>query len=130
VKLVHEEDPGRDPELGALLAAVSGEAPVNEVDWEALRQRTVERAQAAKVERRSLRRRVRAFLGTAMAASVALLFMLTRSGDVGGGASLSGDPTLDEILASDVSDEELRALLAGAGGVEALLLLAASEDER
>ena len=118
----------RDPELRALLARVSGEAPLDQVDWEALHRRTVERASSATVRRFWVSRRVRAFLGTAMAASVALLFMVTRSGDVGSG-ELS-DPTLEEILTSDVSDEELRALLAGAGGVDALLLLAASENER
>lgn len=120
----------RDPELGALLARVSGEAPVDQVEWDALRRGAVERASAVSVRRFALRRRVRAFLGTAMAASVALLFMVTRSGNVGSGELSAGDPTLDEILSSDVSDEELRALLAGAGGVDALLLLAASENER
>ena len=122
----------RDRELGALLAAVSGRAPVDEVDWDELRRRTVARASSARLHGSGLRKRVSALLGTALAASVALLFMVTRSGDGGGRAAAFGadPPTLEEILASDVSDDQLRELLAGAGGVEALLLLAASEDER
>ena len=120
----------RDPELGALLAKVSGEAPVEDVDWEQLRRRIEGSTALLILSARRARRRMRAFIGTAMAASVALLFMVTRSGDVGSGeGALGANPTTEEILASDVSDDELRALLAGAGDVEALLLLAASESE-
>lgn len=120
----------RDPELGPLLAKVSGEAPVEDVDWEQLRRRIDGSTAILILSARKARRRMRAFIGTAMAASVALLFMVTRSGDVGSReGALGANPTIEEILASDVSDDELRALLAGGGDVEALLLLAASENE-
>jgi hypothetical protein len=120
----------RDAELGRLLSGVSGEAPVDDVDWAALRSETVARMAWQAELRRSARRRWRAFMGTAMAASVALLFMVSRSANVGGGgeALVAGSPTIDEILATDASDEEVRALLSGAGNAE-LLLLAASDSE-
>jgi hypothetical protein len=120
----------RDPELAGLLSGVSGEAPVDEVDWAALRRDTVARmAQQVRI-RQSARRRWRAFLGTAMAASVALLFVVSRSVNEGGGGEsfAGGSPTIEEILATDASDEEVRALLSGAGDAE-LLLLAASDSE-
>ena len=120
----------RDPELAGLLSSVSGEAPVDHVDWAKLRQETVARMTLQPQVTRSARRRWRAFMGTAMAASVALLFMLSRSANVGGdGAALAGgSPTIEDILATDASDEEVRALLSGAGDAE-LLLLAASDSE-
>jgi hypothetical protein len=120
----------RDPELARLLSSISGEAPADQVDWAKLRQETVARMKLQAQGTRSARRRWRAFVGTAMAASVALLFMVSRSANVGGeGAALAGgSPTIEDILATDASDEEVRALLSGAGDAE-LLLLAASDSE-
>ena len=120
----------RDPELAGLLSSVSGEAPVDQVDWAELRRETVARLSLEAQARQSARRRWRAFMSTAMAASVALLFMVSRSANIGGNGSplASGSPSIEEILATDASDEEVRALLSGAGDAE-LLLLAASDSE-
>jgi hypothetical protein len=120
----------RDAELAGLLSRVSGEAPVDEVDWAKLRGETVARMVAQVQLERTMRRRWRAFMGTAMAASVALLFMVSRAANVrsDGSSFASGKPTIEEILATDASDEEVRALLSGAGDAE-LLLLAASDSE-
>jgi hypothetical protein len=120
----------RDPELARLLSSVSGEAPVDQVDWARLRGETVARMSAQVALQRRVRRRWRAFMGTAMAASVALLFMVSRAANVesDGTTFAGGKPTIEEILATDASDEELRALLSGAGDAE-LLLLAASDSE-
>jgi hypothetical protein len=127
---VTDEIMERDAELGGLLSRVSGEAPADEVDWPKLRGETVARMATQVRLRRTARRRWRAFMGTAMAASVALLFMVSRAANVGGnGAGFAGGtPTIEEILATDASDEEVRALLSGAGDAE-LLLLAASDSE-
>jgi hypothetical protein len=127
---VKDEIDERDPELAALLAGVSGEAPVDEVDWAQLRQGTYARTESVIRMKRAARLRWRAFVGTAMAASVALLFVVSRSANVGGGGSsiAEGTPTLEQILETDASDDEVRALLSGAGDAE-LLLLAASDSE-
>ena len=118
----------RDPELAGLLSSVSGEAPVDQVDWTGLR-RDIEARTASVVQaKRAVRRRWRAFVGTAMAASVALLFMVSRSSNVGSGGAFAETPTIEDILGADASDDELRALLSGAGDPE-LLLLAASDSE-
>ena len=121
----------RDPELSALLSGVSGEAPVDQVDWDAMRRRVQAGTASVIHAKRTGRRWVRAFMGTAMAASVTLLFMVSRWNEVGSGsgAFAGNDATIEEILGSDASDEELRALLAGAGGVDELLLLAAADGE-
>jgi hypothetical protein len=128
----------RDPELGGMLRRIRGEAPLDEVDWPALRRSIGAGAAPALALRRRAQRRRRGLFVGALATSVAALLLIPGapreeirpSGATGlPSAYASGGLSLVEILDADVTDEEFRTLLEGAADAEALLLLAAAEGE-
>jgi len=120
----------RDAALGRALAEVT--TPMDEgADWTALRRATNARA-AAELAKRRVSRRMRMALPASVAAGIALFVLVARAPDQMGvdpatQGTAAGDITIEEIFDDNVSDGQVRALLAGAREADALLLIAAAE---
>lgn len=133
----HERLQGDDG-LAAALRGVTADPMQQQVDWEAL-VRTIGGRASPELARRRWRRRVmRVGLPSALAASIAFLLLWVAppapTGPGSGALASAGLPsasiTVDELLDAGVSEGQFRALLYGAAEADALLLIAAAEDER
>ena len=124
----------RDLELAESLRAAVGEVPEDQVDWSGLREATLQRAAPVLARHRAARLRRRVYApSAAVAASVALL-VFGRMGPQSAPrgeviASAGSEVTLEQMLDLDASDEEVRALLSGAGDMNELLMLAATDEQ-
>jgi hypothetical protein len=129
-----DETMERDLELAEALRVAMGDVPEEQVDWSGLREAVGRRAAPALAKHRATRLRRRVFApGAAVAASAALLVFALRgtpSGPQANAVNTGGaEVTLEQMLDLDASDEEVRALLSGAGDMDELLLLAAAGEE-
>lgn len=122
----------RDPYLAACLRAAEGEIPVDEVDWNALRASVVERAELPlrRLRKRSRPRRwagpVVSLAAAAGIAAVALLGGLDRKP-----AAAPTDATsvaIEEVMRSDLTDQEFGIVASGRENTVALLQIAANTD--
>lgn len=132
---IHSAEPGRDPELEAYLRWAEGEVPTSEVDWDALRRSTRERAELALARRRSSARRarwLRPLVPLAVAAGVGALALFEPQR-----ASQSPSPSdpaagtmasLEEVLRQDVSEQEFRLIVSERANPDDLLQIAANAD--
>jgi hypothetical protein len=122
----------RDAALERALGEVAGDPLARPVDWTALSNAIVQRA-GPELARRERRGRVRFMLPAALAASVLLLVQVVRPAPPAATpapATAAGveSVSVEELLQTDVSDGQLRALLFGAAEVDDLLLIVAAED--
>jgi hypothetical protein len=134
---MNEQELEPDPLVGAALRWTDGEVPLDDVDWAAMRTNIRNRAALPLARRRALRaaspRWVRPLIPIAVAASIAVLLW---TGDFGAGdptvaniapvtVGATLQPTIQEALLADVSEQEFRLLVAD-NDSDALLLIAAS----
>jgi hypothetical protein len=127
----------RDPALGSALRSVAADPERVPVDWTEMR-RTIARQASPELARRGTRQRwMRVAIPTAVAASIALLVLVSRApepsvGSAGADRAATAAATavtVDELLDADVSEPQFRALLFGASDPENLLMIAAAEEE-
>ena len=126
-----QEPMERDAALAQALAEADANPMDEGADWTALRRATNTRA-ATELANRRVRRRLRVALPASVAAGIALFVLVARAPDQRGVSPASprttaSGITIEEILDDSVSDGQVRALLAGARDVDALLLIAAEE---
>jgi hypothetical protein len=125
----------RDATLGRALRDVAAD-PGQAADWPGLRRAITRHATPELARRRARHRRMRIVIPAALAASAALLLLVSRApGPAGGSAPVdglaavtAGPITIDELLDANVSDGQFRALLFGATEADDLLLIAAEDD--
>lgn len=146
-----------DPQIGAALRALSGEPPVEAVDWEALRHsigdaaalplarlRTADRAPAPAVarpmvaKRRPMPRWARTLVPLAAAAGIAGVAWVAVPHPGGSGqpesyvasatSTIEAPLNTEEILKADVSDQEFHLLVTGRTNPDELLLLALDQN--
>lgn len=135
---MNEQELERDPLLAAALRWADGEVPLDEVDWNSLRSSIRERAELPLARRRALqtvsRRWLRPLVPLTVAAGLAGV-MWFGVYEAGAPADPSLAPTqvsentaatFQEVLLSDVSDQEFRSLMAEHFDADDLLLIAAS----
>lgn len=123
-----------DPRLGAALRAL-GEPPLEEVDWEGLRERARRGAELPLAARQRAARApaprpwARRLLPAAAAASLALGVWLGAASDrAPGTAPAVAVDEAEAVLRADLSDQEFRSLVSGRAEAESLLLLAAEME--
>jgi hypothetical protein len=134
---MNEQELEPDPLVGAALRWMEGEVPLDDVDWATMRTNIRNRAALPLARRRALRaaspRWVRPLIPIAVAASIAVVLW---TGDFGGGDSAVTNiapvtvgaalqPTIQEALLADVTEQEFRLLVAD-NDSDALLMIAAS----
>lgn len=122
----------RDADLRGALIDIGVESLDQGVDWTALRRR-VGAAAALELQRRRRRQQRRSLvLPVALAAGLALFVFVSRPAQPPpvDSAGVAGQLTIDEMLDADVSDDQFRALLAGANEANDLLLIAAQEERQ
>jgi hypothetical protein len=130
-------DPPPDPRLQAALRDLEGDAPHEQVDWQALRGAISARAEMPLARRRRVRRTaargwMRPLIPAAAAAGLATLVLLGTRGDdpasLGETAVRGAVPvefvSAEEALRADLSDDEFVVLVSGLGDHDALLSLA------
>jgi hypothetical protein len=125
----------RDPALRQALRDVAVDPLERQIDWSEL-SRTIGRRASPELARRRWRNRARRLaIPAALVASVLLLLQVlgtsqpaseTHRGEAV--AAAAGPVTVEELLETDVSDGQFRALLYGAAEAEDLLLIVAAED--
>lgn len=126
----------RDPALERALRSVAADPERVPVDWAGLRGTIGGQAAAELARRRARQRWMRVAIPAALAASIALLVVVSRApeqrvGNAGLGraaTATAGTVTVDELLDADVSDRQFRALLFGASEADDLLMIAAEEE--
>lgn len=135
---MNERELERDPVLAAALRWAEGEVPMDDVDWTALRSNIRERAELPLARRRALqtvsRRWLRPVVPLAVAAGLAgVMWLGVYNADAPTDPSLApmqvseaAATTFQEVLLSDVSDQEFRLLMAEHYDSDDLLLIAAS----
>lgn len=133
-------DPERDPIIAAALRWVEGDVPTDDVDWSAMRTNIRNRAELPLARRRALHtassRWLRPLVPLAVAAGVGAVMWIgaLRGADpvapslapVSVGTAI-GAPTLQEVLLSDLSDQEFRLIVADRNDTDELLLIAAGQ---
>lgn len=135
---MNERDLERDPLLAAALRWAEGEVPMDEVDWASLRSNIRERAELPLARRRALQtvsqRWLRPVVPLAVAAGLAgvMWFGVYQAGAPADPSlapaqvTESAAATFQEVLLSDVSDQEFRSLMGEHFDSDDLLLIAAS----
>ena len=133
-------DPERDPLIAAAIRWADGEVPVDDVDWAAMRTNIRTRAELPLARRRALHatspRWLRPLVPLAVAAGLGAVMWIGALGGadptapslapVSVGASASA-PSIQEVLLSDLSDQEFRLMVADRNDADELLLIAASQ---
>lgn len=128
-----------DPLLGAAIRWAEGEVPMDDVDWAVMRTNIRGRAALPLARRRAMQvaspRWLRPLLPLAAAAGIATIIWVGGfAGDnssampvapVTVGATLQ--PSIQEALLSDVSDQEFRLLMADRNDSDELLMIAAGQ---
>lgn len=135
---MNEQELEHDPLLAAALRWAEGEVPMDDVDWDSLRSNIRERAELPLARRRALEtvslRWLRPVVPLAVAAGLAAVMwsgLFRGSGPVDPGVATMQVPegaaaTIQEVLLSDVSDQEFRLLMAEHYDPDDLLMIAAS----
>jgi hypothetical protein len=127
----------RDSTIGTALRSVAADPGRVPVDWVGLRGTIARQAATELARRRGRHRWIRVAIPAALAASIALLLLVSRGpeeqvvADTGVerlATAAAGPATVDKVLDADVSDRQFRALLFGADEVEDLLMIAAEEE--
>jgi hypothetical protein len=124
-----------DPRLATALRWVEGEAPVDEVDWEALHGAIHARAELSVARRRTSRRArwTRSLLPLAVAAGIGGAALVggslrdrTQSAPL---RTATADPAVsaEEVLTSNLTDEELRLLVTSRSDPDGMLRMAIDE---
>lgn len=119
-----------DPALGEALKDVAGDALNQPVEWAAMGAAIRARAAHDLKRRRQRRLRNRFVIPGTLAAGIALLFVISRPlpwAEAPAPESRAGGITIDELLDADVTDDQFRSLLSGAGDANDLLLIAAGD---
>ena len=133
-------DPERDPLIAAAIRWADGEVPMDDVDWAAMRTNIRNRAEMPLARRRAHHatapRWLRPLVPLAVAAGLGgVMWIGSLSGGdpiapsltpVSVGAS-AGGPSIQEVLLSDLSDQEFRLIVADRNDADELLLIAASQ---
>lgn len=124
-----------DPVLGAALRWVDGDAPLQEVEWDSLRRNIRDRAAFNLAQRRTSRRArgrwIRPLVPLAAAASVAMAVWLGGGGGAGTNttAELAGSGQArhasEEVLFTELSEQEFRMVVSGRSNPNELLMIAA-----
>ncbi len=132
------EELERDPYLAACLRAAEGDAPMEEVDWTALRGSIGARAELPLARLRNRRRSARwrrpvvSLAAAAALAAVALVGGLHRSPAPApvqtGTVAVMPGVTIEEAMRSDLSDQEFGLVASGRTNADALLQIAANAD--
>jgi hypothetical protein len=133
---VNDDPMSPDPRLGAALRWVAGDAPMEEVDWSALRGAIRDRSELPIARLRARRRRARwtrPLIPLAAAAGIGAVALL------GGRLGLQPDPapvrtaaaapavSPEEVLTSNLPDEEFRLLVTSRSDPDDLLRMALDE---
>jgi hypothetical protein len=125
-----------DPRLAAALRWAEGEAPVNEVDWEALHGAIHARAELSVARRRRTRQRARwtrSLVPLAVAAGIGGAALVggtlrdrTQSAPL---RTATADPAVsaEEVLTSNLTDEEFRLLVTSRSDPDGMLRMAIDE---
>src|SRR5690554_2751149 len=117
----HHEELKPDPLIGAALRWVEGEVPLEEVDWAEMRSNIRQRASLPLARRRALQVAspgcVKPLIPLAAAAGLATVFWLAigpedSSLPASTPVAVATPVSIQEALLSDVSDQELRLLVA------------------
>jgi hypothetical protein len=134
------EELERDPYLAACLRAAEGDAPMDEVDWDALRGSIQARAELPLARLRSRPRAARwrrPLVSLAAAAAIAAVALV---GGLNRGPSSPAAPvqtstvavtpgvSIEEAMRADLSDQEFGLVASGRTNADALLQIAANAD--
>jgi hypothetical protein len=135
---LNREELERDPYLAACLRAAEGDAPMDEVDWAALRGSIEARAELplARLRKRHRparwRRPVVSLAAAAALAAVALVGGLDRGPAPApvqtGTVAVTPGVSIEEAMRSDLSDQEFGLVASGRTNADALLQIAAASD--
>lgn len=132
-------DPERDPVVAAALRWAEGEVPMDDVDWAAMRTNIRARAEMPLARRRALHaaspRWLRPLVPIAVAAGLgAVMWIGALGGGKPGAPSLApvsvtsaASASIQEVLLSDLSDQEFRLIMADRNDADELLLIAANQ---
>ena len=129
-----------DPLIGAAIRWAEGEVPMDDVDWAAMRTNIRSRAALPLARRRAIEaaspRWMKPLIPLAVAAGIATVLWV--GGPIGEGPATtqvapvtvgaSPQPSIQEALLSDVSDQEFRLLMADRNDADELLMIAASQN--
>jgi hypothetical protein len=132
------EELERDPYLAACLRAAEGDAPMDEVDWDALRGSIQSRAELplARLRNRPHHARWRGPL-VSLAAAAALAAVALVGGlrhDAAptpvqtGTVAMTPGVSIEEAMRADLSDQEFGLVASGRTNADALLQIAAASD--
>lgn len=136
---MNDQDLTPDPLVGAAMRWAEGEVPVEEVDWAAMRTNIRSRAALPLARRRALHaaspRWLRPLLPLAAAAGIAVVlwtgglgFDDTAPTEVAPvSAGITVQPSIQDALLSDLSDQEFRLLVADRNDADELLMIAVTE---
>jgi len=132
------EELERDPYLAACLRAAEGDAPMDEVDWVALRESITASAELPLARLRKERRPARwhrpvvSLAAAAALAAVVLVGGLYRSPAPApvqtGTVAVTPGVSIEEAMRSDLSDQEFGLVASGRTNADALLQIAANAD--
>jgi hypothetical protein len=132
------EELERDPYLAACLRAAEGDAPMDEVDWDALRGSIRSRAELPLARLRNRPRPARwrrplvSLAAAAAIAAVALVGGLRHDPSPApvqaGTVAVAPGVSIEEAMRADLSDQEFGLVASGRTNADALLQIAAASD--
>ena len=135
---MNSEELERDPYLAACLRAAEGDAPMDEVDWAALRESIEARAELPLARLRKARRPARWHRPVVSLAAAAALAAIALVGGTHrdstpppvqtGTVAVTAGVSIEEAMRSDLSDQEFGLVASGRTNADALLQIAANAD--